>query len=77
MGEIADRADAGHAGAALERMQIPLQGGQAVRFTMFPGGQVFAGREQQVFRFFQEQQHQFRIQRLGVLLAGLRIVLLG
>ena len=43
MGEVADGADAGHAGAALEGMQVPLQGRQAVGFAVLPGGQVFAG----------------------------------
>ncbi len=70
MGEIADGGDAGHAGAALEGVQVPLQGGQAVGFAVLPGGQVFAGREQQVFRFFQEQQHQLRVQGRVVAAAG-------
>src|SRR5690606_22341208 len=72
--EFADREDAGHAGAALERVQVALQADDefAVGGVVAQVGQHAVGVVEQVFGLFQEDVQQLDVQVGGVEL-GVRV----
>ncbi|MNS70716.1 hypothetical protein D3C72_1040630 [compost metagenome] len=64
MGQIADRPDLGHARAAFEGVQIPLQGRQrrgVVRVAQ-PALQGLTGAFEDIHRFFKEDRNDFIVQ---------------
>src|SRR5690606_33586284 len=85
--QLADREDAGHAGTALERVQVALQGDDALGLAgvVAQAGQQAIGMVQQVGGLFQEDVQQIlvdvagiqRLVRVGLALAGEGIGALG
>ncbi|MNX59913.1 hypothetical protein D3C86_908020 [compost metagenome] len=64
MGQITDRPDLGHARAAFEGVQIPLQGRQrrgVVRVAQ-PALQGLTGAFEDIHRFFKEDRNDFIVQ---------------
>ena len=64
MGQVADRRNAGQAGAALEGVEVALQQLEGIRVAgiFAPGLQQGCGTVDQVPRFFQEDGGQFVVQ---------------
>jgi len=61
MGEITNRANPGHAGAAFQGMQISLQPGQLTAVTAVPGVQRRTGAFHDFFCFLKEDLKQLRV----------------
>ena len=62
VGQVADGGNTGHAGTALERVQVSLQAAYVTAVAGFPLVENVAGRFENFLGFFQEQFHQLRVQ---------------